>query len=29
MTVLNRNSTDHTQAKMFFDEPLGMQRFDT
>ncbi len=29
MTVLNKNSTDHTQAKMFFDEPLGMQRFDT
>ena len=29
MTVLNTNSLDHTQAKMFFDEPLGMQRFDT
>ena len=29
MTVLNKTSTDHTQAKMFFDEPLGMQRFDT
>ena len=29
MTVLNKNSTAHTQAKMFFDEPLGMQRFDT
>src|SRR5210317_2480989 len=29
MTVLNTNSYDHTASKMFFDEPLGMQRFDT
>jgi ribonucleoside-diphosphate reductase beta chain len=29
MSVLNRNTTNHLTAKMFFDEPLGMQRFDT
>jgi len=29
MTVLNKTTTNHTTAKMFFDEPLGMQRFDT
>src|SRR5210317_2541480 len=29
MTVLNTNSYDHTASKMFFDEPLGMQRYDT
>jgi len=29
MSVLNRNMTNHLTAKMFFDEPLGMQRFDT
>jgi len=29
MTVLNKTTNDHTTAKMFFDEPLGMQRFDT
>jgi len=29
MSVLNKKSTDHLTAKMFFDEPLGMQRFDT
>ena len=29
MTVLNTNSYDHTASKMFFDDALGMQRFDT
>ena len=29
MTVLNTNSYDHTTSKMFFDNELGMQRFDT
>jgi hypothetical protein len=29
MTVLNKTINNHTTAKMFFDEPLGMQRFDT
>jgi len=30
MTVLNKTANhNHITAKMFFDEPLGMQRFDT
>ena len=29
MTVLNTSSYDHTASKMFFDNELGMQRFDT
>ena len=28
MTVLNTTSYDHTTSKMFFDNELGMQRFD-
>jgi len=29
MTVFNNNQKDHTEAKMFLDDSLGIQRYDT